>query len=652
MLARRCCVPLFLGLCLLLGGGNALAQEQFELSVAGRPDLASQATLDRDTLVIVDVAGTRFDYERAQRLDSADGRYLGFFSAVAGQAVRWPISGTGTMLIGDAAGKAWRPGRQQIAAVRPAGPMPGRGPGVLGPAAAPGGAGVVGPGMLGSGSLAWLSHGPTATWTAHISPAGKLLFFDGHRDKWTHHQLEVPVPLVPGAPLTIVEDPAGATPRFLTVDPNGHLIDIAGGSTVRTLAATVQFPPGANLGTIRTDAGTWVLLCDARGKVWEIDVLRGRASMVEPHEGVYPAGAPIATLVDGPRASAYVVDKQGTLVEYVRAGGWSPATPVGSGFVPGSSVSAAAIPALGGNGVVVAAVDWTGKLAIWKKDVRGWSSDAVTSTRLSPGAPVAVGMAPEGPLASAIGTDGKWYVWNYTPAGMWVPTVISAGFVSGAPVLFDPASMTFFTTDIHGHLIASALAAGKWTSYFLVPGLAFTPQLVSRRVIPNPPLPPARVSLDNSGPDELIVQVVDQAVPMAPPEVRIPAGASSPVAFERDSGGTLEEVYLAPGPLGTLVEQVERFPIPPQPRYTIVAWSNKVTYQYIDRRKEKPKGAVPSFDLKSHVSLGVFPIPPGDLLPEGGRVDVYREATLQRNPGAVLHYPRPAAAPVQFQQAE
>ncbi len=74
----------------------------------------------------------------------------------------------------------------------------------------------------------------------------------------------------------------------------------------------------------------------------------------------------------------------------------------------------------------------------------------------------------------------------------------------------------------------------------------------------------------------------------------------------------------APGPLGTLVEQVERFPIPPQPRYTIVAWSNKVTYQYIDRRKEKPKGAVPSFDLKSHVSLGVFPIPPGDLLPEGG----------------------------------
>ncbi len=99
----------FSWVCVCSWGRKRLAQDQFELTVAGRPTWPRRRPRPGH-LVIVDAAGTRFDYERAQRLDSPDGRYLGFFSAVAGQAVRWPISGTGTMLIGDAAGKAWRPG--------------------------------------------------------------------------------------------------------------------------------------------------------------------------------------------------------------------------------------------------------------------------------------------------------------------------------------------------------------------------------------------------------------------------------------------------------------------------------------------------------------------------------------------------------------
>ncbi len=74
-------------------------------------------------------------------------------------------------------------------------------------------------------------------------------------------------------------------------------------------------------------------------------------------------------------------------------------------------------------------------------------------------------------------------------------------------------------------------------------------------------------------------------------------------SLARDAGSTIEETYLVPGPLGTLIERTELHPVPPQQRYTLVAWSNKVTYQYIDNRRNRPKGAVPSFDLKTHVSL-------------------------------------------------
>lgn len=642
-------LPLLLCLTLvLLGGAKARAEERFDLIVPGQPNLASTASLDAKTLVIVDAEGTRFVYERTPRLDSADGRYVGFFSGVAGQSIRWPVGGRGSMLIGDAAGTAWRAGKQQIQAAAVAGAG---GPAVLGPGAAAGGAGTVAPGMLGSGSLAWLSHGPSAIWTAHISPAGKLLFFDGWGEKWKHIPLGLSVPLVPGAPLVIVDDPGVPIPRFVTVDPSGKLIEIVGGTTARAIAPALQFIPGTHLANLRSTAGPSVLAVDARGKIWDIDLVRYRTNVVEGHEGNFPAGAPIATLTEGPTAIAYVVDRHGTLVEYTRAGIWSPPASVAAGFVPGSSIASALLPVFGGAGIVVAAVDWTGRLAIWKKHGTGWTEDPVTSTRLTPGAPLAIGMAPQGPVASAIGVDGNWYAWTYTAAGAWNPVTISPGFVSGAPVLFDPASMTFFTVDMHGHLVAGtyAAAASKWAMYFLVPGVSFTPQLLSRQVIPGDPLPPARVSLDNSGPDELIVQVVDQAVPAQPAELRIPSGSAATVTIERDPGATLEEVYLVPGPLGTLIEQVQRFPIPPQQRYSIVAWSNKVTYQYVDRRKDKPKGAVANFDLKSHVSLGVFPIPPGDLVADGARIDVFREAAQQRNPGAVLFFPRPAAPPIQFE---
>jgi hypothetical protein len=115
--------------------------------------------------------------------------------------------------------------------------------------------------------------------------------------------------------------------------------------------------------------------------------------------------------------------------------------------------------------------------------------------------------------------------------------------------------------------------------------------------------------------------------------------------LERDAGAVLEEVYLAPGPAGTLIERTETLPLPPRPRYSLVAWSDKVTYQYIDRRKNKPKGAPADFDRRSQVSLTVISVPPGDLLEEGDQFDILRLAKELKNPGAVRWFPKPQSTP-------
>jgi hypothetical protein len=70
----------------------------------------------------------------------------------------------------------------------------------------------------------------------------------------------------------------------------------------------------------------------------------------------------------------------------------------------------------------------------------------------------------------------------------------------------------------------------------------------------------------------------------------------------------------------------------------VAVYANRVTYSYRDRRPDKPEGSVPDFDQRSSVSLGVFPLPPGDLLPPNARIDVHREATSQENPGAAAWY--------------
>ena len=181
-----------------------------------------------------------------------------------------------------------------------------------------------------------------------------------------------------------------------------------------------------------------------------------------------------------------------------------------------------------------------------------------------------------------------------------------------------------------------------------MPALNYTPKLISRILVPNPPLTSANITLINSGADPLVVQIVDLSDPRQPPEEKIPAGGQVEILLPRESGGTLEEVFLAPGPGGILLEQTESHPIPPEQRFTLTIWSDKETYKVLpfkDAPKGAPKSVTEGFSRRTQVSLGVLPIAPGELLRDGEQMDLVQIAKRLKNPGAVVHFPKPVDQP-------
>ncbi len=611
----------------LLVSSVAKAQEFYELVVDGRPELTSQAQLEGARLTVQDSTGSTFVYDRHSAFDTPDGELLGFRSLTAGASIRWPTAGAGRMWISDFNGVMWKKSLQSVKRIGGAGAIAGA------------------PLVFGPGGIACLPAANGAAWAAHVGSDGKLQCFYGAAGAWKHRAIPLTASLIPGGPMAMFPS-VGAWPGILTVAPTGRLISIIDGSTVQAVSTSVAFPPGAYVKYLRIGPHGHAFAVDKQGRLWDIDIETRIGVMVEPASGAFPPGAPVAVLMDGPVPVVLAVNNASMLVAYGRLpGGWT-ATTIGSGYTPGTHVAAANLTTLGPPQAYITAVNWAGQLQLWEKSGLNWTLNTIPTVVLAPGSPVEIGHAAFGPLLSAIGSDGVWHAWSFVVPGGWTDAAIGPGYSLGAPmaILSDVGSL--FTVDTMGRMMVAWFDPAGWHVSYALPSIDFTPQLVSRRIIPNPELPPARVSFVNSSEDDLVVQIVDQFQPRQPEEIKIPKRGEVVRPLARDAGGRIEEVYLAPGPLGTLIERTETYPIPPQQRYTLVAWSDKVTYRYIDRRKNKPQGATPSFDLKTHVSLGVIPIPPGSLLSDGESVDLPAIAKQINNPGAARFYPQPVAPPV------
>ena len=625
-------VRLLICVALLTFAGAATAEEFYELTVPSRPDLSSQAQLDGARLTVKDSTGMTFVYDRHPVFDTTDGELLGFRSLTAGASLRWPVLGAGNMWIGNLSGTTWKKSLQTVTRL-------GGGP------ALPGGPPVYGP-----GGIACLPGTGGHAWVAHVESDGTLCSFYGRAGAWKHRDLPLTTVLIPGAPLAMY-DTSGAWPGILTVGPAGRMLSIVDGSIVQPVSTSVLFPPGTHVEYLRIGTHGHAFAIDTQGRLWDMDVVTHAGIMVEPAVGAFPPGAPLAVLMDGAVPVVTAVNNASVMVAYGHTAlGWVPAT-VGAGFTPGTHIAVATLTTSPTPQLHVAAVNWAGQLQLWSKVGPFWNLTTIPTVLLAPGSPVEIGQAYFGPLLSAIGADGVWHAWSYGLPGGWRDESVGPGYALGAPMAILPSLGTLFTIDSMGRLMVAYFDARGWNVAYAMAEVDYTPQLVSRRVVPNPALPPAQVAFVNSSEDDLILQIVDQFQPRQPEEIQIPRHGEVIRSLARDSGSTLHEVSLAPGPLGTLIEHTESYPIPPQQRYTLVAWSDKVTYRYIDSRKSQPPGATPSFDLKTHVSLGVIPVPPGPLLQEGETLDIPRIAQQTNNPGAARFFPHPTAPPVTLEVA-
>ena len=138
------------------------------------------------------------------------------------------------------------------------------------------------------------------------------------------------------------------------------------------------------------------------------------------------------------------------------------------------------------------------------------------------------------------------------------------------------------------------------------------------------PLPAVTVHFENSHSEPLVLRIHDLETGGPPAELEIAPGDSKPLRVQRSPGATLEEVFVSRGPDGQLVYDERRIPVPPRGRYTVTVYANRQTSVYFDRTRNK--GPIPDESRNSLVSLGVFVLPPGDLLDDGTQIDAYRES--------------------------
>lgn len=619
-----CVLPAFL----LCGSGgetvSAQERERYELVVPGRPDLTSTATVAGDRLVITDPAGVNYRYERRPRQDSADGAYLAWYCEDARQFVRFPTRGRGSMFISDASARNWRRSRQRVVPFGQAGLGHAHGP------AAPWGFTVY----------------PDAGryWLLHIDQEGNLVVFNGTGERWVRDRDYRASGLVPGGQVAVLRDPAGRGLLVLTVDHAGRLVDARHPEI--EYAPSVRLQPGGYL-VVGHDQEheTHIFAVNADGDLVRMDVFSGELVVMGiPGVHWFPGqplvAVPARETVPGHAHSVVLVDRGGRVVEVSSLGRDWRADAIAGGFVPGSPLDAAT---LGDDGLTpcIAGVDAAGTLRMLIRNLGGWSAIQGPPGRYAPGGPLALGGGPVRPTVSLVTPAGEWLLWEPVPDN-WVRTLVQPGFGPGSPVDVAPGLGYLFTLDQAGDFAVGYYYDSTWHSYLCRPGFDRAPRLVERRVVPHDPLPPATVTLENSSDEPLFVQAVDDFDPRRPAQVEIPPRDAVQQVFERDAGATVQETYLVPGPMfGTWVERVEEYPLPPRPRYSLVVWAQRVTYQYIDERENRPAGALQSFDLRSNVSLGVIPIPAGDLLLDGEHLDVPAEAAYYQNPGTAAPTTQP-----------
>jgi len=159
------------------------------------------------------------------------------------------------------------------------------------------------------------------------------------------------------------------------------------------------------------------------------------------------------------------------------------------------------------------------------------------------------------------------------------------------------------------------------------------------RYVPNRPLPPAMVQFKNRHSEDLIVGLIDRRNPnQRAQEILIKAGQSVRVPIERDAGGMMVSSLVAHD--GRVLQVLDRIPVPGKTIYDAAVYEYKVVSKYYDRTRPGPPATQLVSQRKGTRSLALFSIPAGQRMLTGSTLDVFKEAQLAGNPGAVRLVPQ------------
>ncbi|MFO0921401.1 MAG: hypothetical protein U0905_02800 [Pirellulales bacterium] len=207
---------------------------------------------------------------------------------------------------------------------------------------------------------------------------------------------------------------------------------------------------------------------------------------------------------------------------------------------------------------------------------------------------------------------------------------------AGAYLLESVMFPGYALSNQNGQMMLLPISMASYQYWYPVyPNIALAPAFksVSTRVVPNTPLPPARIDFVNSHSDAIFVLLADVRASGQVETIRIPAGQRHQVMLDRDAGATIVETHEYLAPNGLWNRQEFTIPVPPTIYYDISVYDEILQSIAIDRTGKSPN---PIEDINYQPkSLGWFLIPPGDALPEQGSLDLYQMAKDAKNPGAV-----------------
>ena len=156
--------------------------------------------------------------------------------------------------------------------------------------------------------------------------------------------------------------------------------------------------------------------------------------------------------------------------------------------------------------------------------------------------------------------------------------------------------------------------------------------LVDSVIVPNPPLPPARLKLVNDGRREIQVGIRDLQESARSRTMRIQPNSSADVDLIRDTGGKRIEQFRVVNPYGyTRTREVVTEYEPPV-RYELVIHEWAMQSVAIDRTGKSPN-VIEDINFQGR-GIGRFFLPPGPLL-QSGVIGVYSAALRQQNGGTV-----------------